>query len=595
MRYAENKVIPQGLVRLTDSMKMPANMMTTMELAPRKQPSSPYAQALEKVAGGRLFHVVVDTNDTATAILQRGRLQRRTTFVPLNVVRSYRIPNSKINFAKQLVGEDRVHSALSLVEYPPELEAAMVYAFGGSLIADDVDIGSKVCFHPNVHSHVVTLDGEAFNPEETATAELEAWKTERTLKINKQKDIEGKLRNAKEYQKEALKEANSAVAKAEKAAKESRANWESQEKQADELLLELQTLKEQIQTQKEQEAEINKELAEKRDSLGNKDQEIREAQESVAEARSHVKREKDALNALMKESGQLEKKKNSLKQEIADRGLKKQKLETEGKSANAAYEHATQKLVSLKKDNPWIQDQEKYFGKEGTLFDFKNQDPKQVASDLAKVKNDKEKIEKKINFHTMDRLQEIEGQYDSLMAKLKTIKLDKVKIEKFIQEIENKKEESIIEACQKINSDFGKIFSTLLPGASAKLVPPVDKNGRETTVLDGLELKVAFGNAWKESLVELSGGQRSLLALSLILAMLVYKPAPLYILDEIDAALDLSHTQNIGKIIKQHFKQSQFVIVSLKDGMFNNANVLFRTAFKDGMSEVRKTGQRINT
>ncbi|CAG0911095.1 unnamed protein product, partial [Cyprideis torosa] len=41
----------------------------------------------------------------------------------------------------------------------------MVYAFGGSLIADDVDIGSKVCFHPNVHSHVVTLDGEAFNPE----------------------------------------------------------------------------------------------------------------------------------------------------------------------------------------------------------------------------------------------------------------------------------------------------------------------------------------------------------------------------------------------------------------------------------------------
>ena len=48
----------------------------------------------------------------------------------------------------------------------------------------------------------------------------------------------------------------------------------------------------------------------------------------------------------------------------------------------------------------------------------------------------------------------------------------------------------------------------------------------------GLEVRVAFGGVWKESLTELSGGQRSLLALSLILAMLLFKPAPIYILDE---------------------------------------------------------------
>jgi ABC-type transport system involved in cytochrome c biogenesis ATPase subunit len=45
------------------------------------------------------------------------------------------------------------------------------------------------------------------------------------------------------------------------------------------------------------------------------------------------------------------------------------------------------------------------------------------------------------------------------------------------------------------------------------------------------------------SLSPRAGGQRSLLALSLILALLLFKPAPMYILDEIDAALDLSHTQ----------------------------------------------------
>ena len=79
-----------------------------------------------------------------------------------------------------------------------------------------------------------------------------------------------------------------------------------------------------------------------------------------------------------------------------------------------------------------------------------------------------------------------------------------------------------------------------------------------------------------------------MVALSLILAMLLLKPAPIYILDEVDAALDLSHTQNIGSMLKRHFKQSQFIIVSLKDGMFENANVLYRTKFVDGVSTVTR-------
>ena len=100
---------------------------------------------------------------------------------------------------------------------------------------------------------------------------------------------------------------------------------------------------------------------------------------------------------------------------------------------------------------------------------------------------------------------------------------------------------------------------------------------------------MAFNGVWKESLTELSGGQRSLLALSLILSLLLFKPAPMYILDEVDAALDLSHTQNIGMMLRTHFSASQFIVVSLKEGMFNNANVIFRTRFVDGVSAVTRT------
>lgn len=67
------------------------------------------------------------------------------------------------------------------------------------------------------------------------------------------------------------------------------------------------------------------------------------------------------------------------------------------------------------------------------------------------------------------------------------------------------------------------------------------------------QVRVAFGGVWKDSLSELSGGQKSLLALSLILALCRFKPAPIYILDEVDSALDLNHTQNIGRMIKVRY------------------------------------------
>ena len=76
----------------------------------------------------------------------------------------------------------------------------------------------------------------------------------------------------------------------------------------------------------------------------------------------------------------------------------------------------------------------------------------------------------------------------------------------------------------------------------------------------------------------------------------------MYILDEVDAALDLSHTQHIGHLFRTRFHGSQFIVVSLKEGLvrtviaqqpeslltvlrqFTNANVLFRTRFRDGTS-----------
>ncbi|KAI3384431.1 hypothetical protein SNEBB_007397 [Seison nebaliae] len=108
----------------------------------------------------------------------------------------------------------------------------------------------------------------------------------------------------------------------------------------------------------------------------------------------------------------------------------------------------------------------------------------------------------------------------------------------------------------------------------------------------GVKLVLSLNNHRMESLSELSGGQRSLVALSLILAIQRFTPAPIYILDEIDAALDLSHTANIGQMIRTNFPGAQFIIVSLKEQMFKNAEVCFQTSFRDGHSQVRRVDNR---
>jgi structural maintenance of chromosome 2 len=66
----------------------------------------------------------------------------------------------------------------------------------------------------------------------------------------------------------------------------------------------------------------------------------------------------------------------------------------------------------------------------------------------------------------------------------------------------------------------------------------------------------------------------------------------MYIVEEINAAPDLSHTQHIGQFFRTRFKGSQFIVVSLKEGLFTNANVLFRARFRDGTSIVERSAQR---
>lgn len=282
------------------------------------------------------------------------------------------------------------------------------------------------------------------------------------------------------------------------------------------------------------------------------------------------------LRGLLKLQAKLERKHEKEIVEMKKFDIKIAKHQEEVASLN-------QELEKLVHANTWIESEKQFFGARGTDYDFSGRDLGQAKSQLAKLQEQASEMEKTINRKVMGMIQKAETEYQGLKRKQKMLENDRRKIEDVIKKLDDQKKEALEKTWEKVTKDFGSIFSTLLPGADAKLEKVSE------SIVDGIEVKVAFSGVWKASLSELSGGQRSLVALSLILALLLFKPAPMYILDEVDAALDLSHTQNIGRMLKMHFKNSQFIVVSLKEGMFNNANVIFRTKFIDGMSTVRRT------
>jgi structural maintenance of chromosome 4 len=79
--------------------------------------------------------------------------------------------------------------------------------------------------------------------------------------------------------------------------------------------------------------------------------------------------------------------------------------------------------------------------------------------------------------------------------------------------------------------------------------------------------------SWK-NICNLSGGEKTLSSLALVFALHHYKPTPLYVMDEIDAALDFKNVSIVANYIKERTRNAQFVIISLRNNMFELADRL---------------------
>lgn len=130
-------------------------------------PDAKYATALEVVAGGKLFQVVVDEAITGKALLERGHLVRRVTIIPLDKIHPKHLSNSACAKANEIATQNQAEArpAIELVGFDESVRQAMEYVFGSSVIVDSGAAANAIC--EATKTRTVTLDGDVYDPSGT--------------------------------------------------------------------------------------------------------------------------------------------------------------------------------------------------------------------------------------------------------------------------------------------------------------------------------------------------------------------------------------------------------------------------------------------
>jgi chromosome segregation protein len=188
-----------------------------------------------------------------------------------------------------------------------------------------------------------------------------------------------------------------------------------------------------------------------------------------------------------------------------------------------------------------------------------------------------------VNMRALEIYEKIETEYKTFITKKERIMSERESVLVMINEIDSKKREIFMKTYEIIDHNFKVIFSALSSKgeASLELEDPNDPfNG-------GLILKVRITGTKFLDIKSLSGGEKTMAAIAFIFAVQEYDPAPFYILDEVDAALDKKNSEQLAQLIKNYSQKAQYIIISHNDGVISEADTLYGVSMNEhGISKV---------
>jgi len=176
---------------------------------------------------------------------------------------------------------------------------------------------------------------------------------------------------------------------------------------------------------------------------------------------------------------------------------------------------------------------------------------------------------------------EVSYGYRSMSTRKNSLEEERNSIVKFIEDIEKDKRQTFLDAFDKVDKEIKLIFNKMT-GGNAWL----ELQNEDDIFNSGISYLIQFPNKPKRESTSISGGEKTLAAIVFVLALQKLKPSPFYLFDEVDAHLDAPNSERLSNILEERAKESQFIMVSLKDSVVQKAKLIYGVFPKNGVSNV---------
>lgn len=228
---------------------------------------------------------------------------------------------------------------------------------------------------------------------------------------------------------------------------------------------------------------------------------------------------------------------------------------------------------------------------EGLKVEYKQYEGVQVFKDKEeeKIKQEIWEFEKMVremgavNMRALEIYDAVEKEYNDVLDKKQTLVTEREDVLLMMNEIETKKKDLFMNTYDVINKNFQEKFMTL----STKGEATMGLEDPETVFAGGLNLKVRLVGKKFMDIRSLSGGEKTMTALAFLFAVQDHEPAPFYVLDEVDAALDKRNSEKLAQLVRQYVVKAQYIVISHNDGVISEADSLYGISMNEhGISKV---------
>ncbi len=537
-----------------------------------------YLNAIDVTMGASSNFIVVDNESCAKEAIKYLKEQGlgRATFFPLNVIKGKEVPKSVIDSLKNETGF--IDVASHLVEFEPTYKDIIENQLGNVLVAKDIDAMNRIGKSTGYRYRVVTLDGEIMHTggsltggslkKQTSTLKLKSdlRKTEKDLELVKENMTILQKKNI-DFLKE--QEDNNTINE----------NLTREIISLNEKISQKKILVNDIKKEEENisirldgaQSIITNDTEKQMLSLLNsiKDKEIikENLNNKLSELKSTRSDISSEINALDKEISEKNSEYHKILNEIHEYELETSKMDTKmdyllnllNETYHMTYEHAKREYT----------------------LDIASDIARESVSSLRKAMNRLGDV----NIGSIKEYERVNERYTFLTSQKNDLDTSIADLLEIIKEMDEIMINRLTEAYEKISDEFERIFKKMFKGGSGKIKLTDPDNILET----GIDIIAEPPGKKLNHIALLSGGEKTLTAISLLFAILNVYPVPFCVLDEVEAALDEANVDTFGKYLQEQEDKSEFILITHKKRTMEYAKTLYGITMQEqGVSKIVK-------